>query len=86
MAAGAARLFAAHVAVAITGAAGPDSLDGASRGTIIVATDHEGFAQSCEHHVDGVPDVVCRTARDLALSDLLRRLEAGSSPPKRRLP
>jgi nicotinamide-nucleotide amidase len=79
MAAGAARLFDCEIAVSITGAAGPDPLDGAQPGTIYVGTFVDGAARSHRHHVPGSPDAVCHAARDLALADLLHDLSESAA-------
>jgi nicotinamide-nucleotide amidase len=73
MARGVAHLFDAQVAVSITGAAGPEPLDGALPGTIIIGVYHDGIAHSREYHVGGTAEAVCRAARDHALRDLLER-------------
>ena len=75
MAEGAARLLDADVAVATTGAAGPDPLDGAPPGTVIVAVWAEGSATATVCHFEGSPTEVCATAARAALEKLLDRLD-----------
>jgi nicotinamide-nucleotide amidase len=76
MARGVAALFDAPVAVSITGAAGPDPLDGAPPGTVFVGTMVDGEARSQLHLLHGTPAEICHQARDVALDDLLARLTA----------
>ena len=80
MALGAAALFHADAAVAITGAAGPDPHDGAAPGTVCVATVVDGDAAAEEYHFDGTPAAVCDQARDTAMRNLTHALRARPSP------
>jgi nicotinamide-nucleotide amidase len=75
MATGAAKLFDADVAVAVTGAAGPAPLDGAPPGTVVIAVSIDGEVSSTKQHFDGVPEEVVRCARDAALVALMSRLD-----------
>jgi nicotinamide-nucleotide amidase len=84
MAGGAARLFGTEVAVSVTGAAGPEPLDGADPGTVIVGTRVDGVARSFEHHFEGSPEEVCLQARDAVIADLAHVLEAKGPEPRRR--
>ncbi|HEX4492676.1 MAG TPA: CinA family protein [Acidimicrobiia bacterium] len=81
MAAGAAKLFGCEVAVSITCAAGPDPLDGVAPGTIFVGTFVDGEARSHLHRIRGSVDIVCRSARDYALRDLMVDLTASRPAP-----
>jgi nicotinamide-nucleotide amidase len=74
MAAGAARLFECEIAVSITGAAGPDPLDGAPAGTVFVGTAVGGDVRSHRHWFPGTPDSVCHRATEVALRDLARHI------------
>jgi PncC family amidohydrolase len=82
MARGAAKLFAADVSVSTTGAAGPDPLDGAEPGTIVIGTFVGGRATAQVHHVSGTPAEVCTCAAEIALRELIVALETdeGTSP------
>jgi nicotinamide-nucleotide amidase len=78
MATGAAELFDAHVAVSVTGAAGPDPLEGAEPGTVVVGTSVDGVIQTFEHHFTGAPPSVCIQARDAALADVYAALQVAT--------
>ena len=67
MAEGAARLLAADVAVATTGAGGPDGQDGRPPGTVFVAVVHDGAARTRELHLDGEPEDVVDQSTGAAL-------------------
>jgi nicotinamide-nucleotide amidase len=71
MAEGAARLLDADVVVATTGAAGPDPLDGAPPGTVIIAVWVEGVATASVCQLEGTPADVCAAAARIALEKLL---------------
>ena len=71
MALGVARLLDADVAVSVTGAAGPEPLDGARPGTVVVGVYLNGSTRSFRHFFRGAPDEICRAARDAALRELL---------------
>ncbi len=83
MARGVARCMSADVAVATTGAAGPDGLDGAEPGTVVIATLVDGAVRCYErHYQDAEPhDVVQRAAVDAAnaLRDALGRGADGAN-------
>jgi nicotinamide-nucleotide amidase len=84
MASGVARLMHADAAVSVTGAAGPDPLDGAEPGTVVVGVYLDGDASSFEHFFTGGPEAVCRRASDAAIANLvetLRRGDRGSGEP-----
>ncbi|MCA1703003.1 MAG: CinA family protein, partial [Actinobacteria bacterium] len=79
MADGVRRLLGADIAVALTGAGGPDGQDGQPPGTVFLALS-DGLRTQVEHHVfdDDDPAEVCdRTAAE-ALQMLLKYL---SRPP-----
>jgi nicotinamide-nucleotide amidase len=78
MACGIARLMDADVTVSVTGAAGPDPLDGAAPGTVVVGVYVDGRASTSVHHVPGSPPEVCGRARDVALEQLERALRAAA--------
>jgi nicotinamide-nucleotide amidase len=71
MAEGVARLLDADVAVATTGAAGPDPLDGAPPGTVIVSVWAEDVATATVCHFEGTPSEVCSAAARAALEQLV---------------
>jgi nicotinamide-nucleotide amidase len=75
MASGVARLMHADAAVSVTGAAGPDPLDGAEPGTVVVGVHVDGAAMSFEHYFEGGPEEVCRRASDAAIADLVEALD-----------
>lgn len=76
MAEGVASLLSLDVAVALTGAGGPDPQDGAPPGTVWMALHHDGVTRSVLHHFDDDdPSVVCRRSCAAALGlveDVLR--------------
>jgi nicotinamide-nucleotide amidase len=79
MAVGAAKLLEADVTVAVTGAAGPEPLDGAPPGTIVIATHLRGGATSVNTYCfEGSPEQVCMQGRDRALHDLRDALSTPS--------
>jgi nicotinamide-nucleotide amidase len=78
MAQGAGQLLGADAVVAVTGAAGPDGLDGAPPGTVFVGFCVDGVADSVEHHFDGDPATVCAAATRAALAGLADRLQASN--------
>jgi nicotinamide-nucleotide amidase len=81
MATGAQRLYAADLAVALTGAAGPEPHDGAAPGTIWVAiADADGFTHARGFVARGERDRVRRWAEQAALDLLRRHLEGVSLP------
>ncbi|HEX9123438.1 MAG TPA: competence/damage-inducible protein A [Actinomycetota bacterium] len=72
MAAGARRLLGADLAVALTGAAGPESHDGVEPGSVWVALEAEGVSHQRGLTVPGDRDMVRRWSEQAAL-DLVRR-------------
>lgn len=86
MARGAQRLFTADVALALTGAAGPDPHDGADPGMIWVAiADAEGSAHARGFMARGERDRVRRWAEQAGL-DLVRRSLQGVPLPTTSIP
>jgi nicotinamide-nucleotide amidase len=75
MATGVRDLLDADVAVAVTGAAGPEPLDGAAPGTIVVGVVADGRGDTFVHYFDGSPPDVCARARIAALADVVSLLE-----------
>lgn len=76
MAAGALALFQADVAVATSGVAGGDPVDGVEPGTVFVGIALEGETTATTHRFDGSADEVVDQARRRALDDLRARLTA----------
>jgi nicotinamide-nucleotide amidase len=81
MAAGARRAFESDVAVALTGAAGPEPHDGEPPGTVWIAIDADGMQHARGFHSPGERDQVRRWAEQAAL-DLVRRYLDGSRLPE----
>jgi nicotinamide-nucleotide amidase len=81
MAAGARRAFESDVAVALTGAAGPEPHEGAPPGTVWIAIDADGMQHARGFHSPGERDQVRRWAEQAAL-DLVRRYLEGSRLPE----
>jgi nicotinamide-nucleotide amidase len=75
MAIGVRDLFDVDVAVAVTGAAGPEPLDGAEPGTIVVGVVANGRDDTFVHDLGGSPPEVCSGARTAALADVVALLE-----------
>jgi PncC family amidohydrolase len=75
MALGALRLFDAQVAIATTGVAGTDPVEGNPPGTVYVATAVDERVVSRRYLFGGDPEHVCVRARRQALIDLRRALE-----------
>jgi PncC family amidohydrolase len=84
MARGVAGLLGTDVAVSTTGAAGPDPLDGAEAGTVIVGTYVDGEARSTTLHFTGTPEDVCRQAAAASLAELTAVLRPRGRAPGRR--
>ena len=80
MARGVAKLLKADAAVSVTGAAGPDPHDGASPGTVVVATFVDGDATARTLHFEGSPERVCEQAADAAISALRDALRVARRP------
>ena len=78
MAIGVAALLHADVAVAVTGAAGPDPHDGAQPGTVIIAVAVDGETTVREYFFAGPPSAVLEKACTHALRDLGNSLVARS--------
>ena len=76
MARGGRRLLGADVAVAVTGAGGPDPQDGQEPGTIFVGVDDGTDVQVHELHLDGDPQEICMTAAETTLRALLEPLRS----------
>ena len=81
MARGVARLLRADVAVATTGAAGPDPLDGAPPGTVVTGIWLHGRTWSQVHEFAGGPTSVVEQAARAALDDLATLLDAAAAHP-----
>lgn len=76
MARGAQRVLAADVALAVTGAGGPEPQDGQPPGTVwAAALTADGTLLTREHHFDGEPPEVCDQAADAAVALLVEALE-----------
>ena len=71
---GVVRLLGADVAVSITGAAGPDGLDGAEPGTVFIGFSVDGIEDTIEYRFDGDPGAVTTAAATAALVGLVERL------------
>jgi nicotinamide-nucleotide amidase len=78
MAEGVARLLAADVAVATTGAGGPDEQDGQPPGTVFVAICTGGRLRCEEFHFEGEPEQVVEQSTTAALELLLAALSDGA--------
>jgi len=80
MATGARRLFGADIAVALTGAAGPERHAGAAPGQVWAALEAEGVSHQRGLRSPGDRDLVRRWAEQAAL-DLVRRHLEGTPLP-----
>ena len=80
MAAGARRIFAADVSVAVTGVAGPEPLDGQRPGVVWLALDAEDRTHGYRRIWSGEREQILRWTEQAAL-DLLRRYLDGSALP-----
>jgi len=81
MARGAADLFHADVALATTGVAGDEPVDGVPGGTAIYAALVDGSVEVRCTRFDGGPEAVCDQATTAALALLLAKLrDAGRAP------
>jgi nicotinamide-nucleotide amidase len=76
MARGVRRLLGADVAVAVTGAGGPDPQDGQEPGTVFVGVDDGTDVQVNELHLDGGPQETSMTAAEMTLRALLEALRS----------
>jgi len=81
MAAGARRLYAADIGLAVTGAAGPDAHGDKPAGTVCVALGAEGVDVARTFHAPGNRVAVRRWAEQVAL-DMLRRHLRGEPIPE----
>lgn len=78
MASGAARLFAADVAVSTTGLAGDEAKEGTPPRTVYIGTAVGERVNATEYRFSGSPEDVCDQARHRALLDIAAALrEAG---------
>ena len=77
MAEGVSALLGADVAVATTGAGGPDPQDGQEPGTVFVAVWSEGEVDCRRHRFDGEPGDVVRQSVEASLELLAEALDAG---------
>ena len=75
MAIGVRDLLDVDVAVSVTGAAGPEPLDGAEPGTIVVGVVADDRDDTFVHHLRGSPSEVCAAGRTAALADVVTMLE-----------
>ena len=80
MARGVAERFGADVAVSVTGAAGPDPLDGAPPGTVVIGVFTGGELRAVRRSYDGGPEQVCDQAAADAIELLRAALGDGASP------
>ena len=80
MAQGVCTLTGADVAVATTGLAGPEPLDGVAPGTVCIAVRVADTTTARTYHFDGTEDEICDRAAERALADLEAALatEAGT--------
>lgn len=74
MAAGVCDLTGAELAVATTGLAGPEPLDGIIPGTVWIATRVDGSTEVRTYRFDGTEAEICERAADQAFDDLLAAL------------
>jgi nicotinamide-nucleotide amidase len=77
MARGVRRLLGADLAVAVTGAGGPDPQDGQDPGTVFVGVDDGTDQQVYELDLDGAPHEISMKAAELTLQALLDALRTG---------
>ena len=80
MAAGARKLFGADIAIAFTGAAGPEPHDGAEPGTVWIALDVDGFTHARGVRFRGERERVVKWSEQTGL-DLVRRYLEGRPLP-----
>jgi len=76
MAVGATKLLTVEACVAVTGAAGPDPLDGAPPGTVVIATAIDGVTSAATYTFPGSADIVRHRAAEAALRHLGYQLQA----------
>lgn len=75
MAHGVIALMDAEVAVAVTGAGGPDPQDGRGPGTVFVAVGDDDGIEVTEHRLDGGPGDICAATTELALEALCAKAD-----------
>jgi nicotinamide-nucleotide amidase len=75
MAHGVATLLGAEVAVAATGAGGPEPQDGQEPGTVFVAVWSQGEVECREHHFEGEAEDVVRQSVEASLALLAEALD-----------
>jgi nicotinamide-nucleotide amidase len=80
MARGVRTLMNAGVAVAVTGAGGPDPQDGQPPGTVWVAVDTGAQTATRKHTFDGTPPEVCDHAATASVALLLEVLTTADHP------
>jgi nicotinamide-nucleotide amidase len=76
MATGVLALMNADVAVAVTGAGGPDPQDGRAAGTVFVAISRARGTEVVEHRFDGSPGEICTETAEVALRTLAAEVGA----------
>ena len=81
MARGAARLAKADVAIATTGCAGPEPVEGQAPGTVWIAVAIGDDAQAEKHRFEGEPEDVATSAVETAIAFACRRLDARPAEP-----
>lgn len=80
MAAGVRRLTSAQVAIAVTGAGGPDGQDGQPPGTVFIGACTADRLHTEHHDFDGEPAQVVEQTVATALRLLLKLLQAPTTP------
>ena len=88
MARGARELFAADIAVSVTGVGGPDGHEGKPAGTVYIGYCTESRSRVSEHHFSGSPEEVVKQTVQFALEGLLAMVlesrHSGEPPPSTR--
>ena len=79
MADGVARLLEVPVAVATTGVAGDQSVDGVGPGVVFIATKVGDATATSIHRFEGNPDEVCEAAAACALTRLVEHLDVDNA-------
>jgi PncC family amidohydrolase len=74
MALGVAELLGADLAVATTGVAGGDPVDGVPPGTVFIGIAYDGESEARAYRFEGPPEGVADQAVEQALADLARAL------------
>ena len=80
MADGVCVLTGADIAVATTGLAGPEPLDGVAPGTVCIAVRVGDTTTARTHRFDGTEDEICAQAAEQALVDLAAALSGDPDP------